>query len=298
LTLLDQQQRELELVAGAGVPTRTRAVEPARAATRRFVATAVTALLIVVVAWAGFELFEGPVAQAWYHTRQHQLGSQFAAQRAHTGPGAAIAVLQVPRLGINVVVSEGDSPQQLRGGPGHRIGTPLPGDVGNSVVVGHRAGLGGAFSGAGALRTGDLIVVQDYASGNLRNAVFKVVSQQRVPAGSVAPFVGSTYHRLTIVTGAGGQFDDGRLVIVAVSGTTGNVLRPAADVRATTRGGSRLWNAQVLLALFGLGGAVLVARRIRPRYRPSIVVVAVAPLAVLGCFGLLLNLDLFLSPLR
>ena len=55
---------------------------------------------------------------------------------------------------MNLVVAEGDSPQQLRSGPGHRIGTPLPGKVGNSVIFGHRTGWGGPLSDLGTLEDG------------------------------------------------------------------------------------------------------------------------------------------------
>ena len=66
--------------------------------------------------------------------------------------GNAIGVVQIPRLGLNVVVAEGDAPQQLRSGPGHRFGTALPGDIGNAVIVGHRSGWGGPLASIGTSR--------------------------------------------------------------------------------------------------------------------------------------------------
>ena len=299
MTLLDSPS-ELKV---ASVSEETPAAERGAGARRRdrgIVAIALVALAIVVVGWVTFELFEGPVARAWYSTRQHQRGSAFSADRSHTGSGAAIGVLQIPRLGVNVIVADGATAQELRGGPAHETGTPLPGDTGNSVVVGHAGGWGGPFGSLHSLQVKDLIVVQthDPATGGLRNAVFRVVSVQRATASDVTPFGGSTDRRLTLVTGAGGQFSDRRLVVVAVSGTVGKAVVPGADVSADVPGGSKLWNAQMLLALVGIGGALLVGLAMRRRYSAGVAVVAALPLLALGLLGLLLNLDLFLAALR
>ncbi len=210
-----------------------------------------------------------------------------------------IAVLQIPRLGTNVVVAEGDSPQQLRGGPGHRFGTPLPGDVGNSVIVGHRSGWGGPLAHLDAIKVGDLIVAQTQnAALGPRNAVFKVVSVADVAADDTSPLSPTTDRRLTILTGRGGQFSDGRLAVVAVSGAVGKVQPASAVLEAQTSAGSRLFNSQMLLALLGLGGAVLLGFGLRRRYGKGVVIVAVAPLIALGLLGLLLNVDLFAPVLR
>jgi sortase A len=268
-----------------------------RAAKQRVVKIATIALLVGLVAWVALELFEGPPARAWYTIRQHQLASEFASSRPHTGPGAAIALLQVPSLGINLVVAEGDAPQQLRSGPGHRVGTPLPGAIGNSVIVGHRTGWGGPFSALAQLKRGDPIAVRTESSGG-PIGVFKVQSVKRVGSRDLSPFAGSTDRRLTIVTGAGGRYSDRRLVVTAVSGNAGKVTPPKGSVRATTSAGSPLWNADAALALFGLASAGLLGVMLRRRYRTSTVAIVVVPLLVLGLLGLLLNVDAALPALR
>jgi LPXTG-site transpeptidase (sortase) family protein len=267
-----------------------------RTSTRASFSIAVIALVAVVAGWALFELFEGPIAQSWYRTRQHQLSAQLAESRPHTGRGAAIAVLQAPNVGLNVVVAEGDSPQQLRSGPGHRAGTPAPGDIGNSVIVGHRTGWGGAFRSAADLQTGQDIVVQ--TADPPRNAFFKIISIRRVGANDPTPFAQTTDRRLTIVTGTGGQFSDQRLVITAVSGKVGKV-RPSDTAAVTaTPAGSRLWNASMLLAVMGIAAGCLIALMLRRRYRLPVVAAVAIPLLALGVLGLFMNLDLFLPPLR
>jgi len=52
--------------------------------------------------------------------------------------GQVIGEIQVPRLGLSVIVVQGDSPANLRHAVGHLPRSPLPGEVGNVVLAGHR----------------------------------------------------------------------------------------------------------------------------------------------------------------
>ena len=73
--------------------------------------------------------------------------------------------------------------EDLRGGPGHLIGTPLPGALGNSVILGHRHAWGGPFADLTKLRRGDLIAVETHApDGSLPIGVFTVTSIRTVAA--------------------------------------------------------------------------------------------------------------------
>ena len=58
--------------------------------------------------------------------------------RALTPQSNALAKMEIPRLGVSVVVSEGTSARILRLGAGHIAGTALPGEAGNVGVAGHR----------------------------------------------------------------------------------------------------------------------------------------------------------------
>ena len=53
-------------------------------------------------------------------------------------PGAPVARLVIPRIGLDEVVVEGVGDRELNAGPGHLPGSPLPGAVGNSVISAHR----------------------------------------------------------------------------------------------------------------------------------------------------------------
>ena len=52
--------------------------------------------------------------------------------------GSLIGVLEIPRLRVSVAVLEGDDDRALSVGAGHLPETPLPWDVGNVGVSGHR----------------------------------------------------------------------------------------------------------------------------------------------------------------
>jgi sortase A len=78
--------------------------------------------------------------------------------------GQPFAVLHIPRLaggdGFSRVVVEGTAQTQLAQGPGHYIGTALPGQQGNASFAGHRVGRGSPFLDLDKLVPGDPIVVE------------------------------------------------------------------------------------------------------------------------------------------
>ncbi|RZU33869.1 class E sortase [Blastococcus saxobsidens] len=75
--------------------------------------------------------------------------------------GEPFAVLHIPRLGADYarVVVEGTAQVQLAQGPGHYLGTAMPGEQGNVALAGHRVGRGSPFLDLDLLRPGDPIVV-------------------------------------------------------------------------------------------------------------------------------------------
>jgi sortase A len=102
---------------------------------------------------------------------RHALAEAAALDKLPTGPpvvaattsapseGDAIGEIRIPVIGINQVVVEGTNTQDLRKGPGHYIGTPLPGQVGNAAVAGHRTTYGHPFYNLDSVKVGDPIVL-------------------------------------------------------------------------------------------------------------------------------------------
>jgi LPXTG-site transpeptidase (sortase) family protein len=274
--------------------------EPATTTARRPVPIVVAVACMVAVlamCWALLLLAEGPFGSAWYHTRQHQLASDFHVPRPRALPGQALGILQIPRLGINVVVQEGDDVQHLRSGPGHHRGTPRPGQIGNSVIVGHRSAWGAPFRNLGSLHPGDLIAFQ---GRDLKAWVFQVRSvKSDVSANDAAPVAESDDHRLTLIAGTGGRFSDRRLVVVAVSGLpAGRKLAFGPPASPAIPGVSNVANEAVALVLVGAALGLLALRLTRRRYRRLTVAVVTAPFVVLSLIGLLLELDLLLPALH
>jgi len=72
-------------------------------------------------------------------------------------PGNAVAKLIIPRLNTELYVVEGDGDGELRRGPGHMSGTPMPGQDGNCIIAGHRDT---HFRVLKDIRKGDAIVLQ------------------------------------------------------------------------------------------------------------------------------------------
>jgi sortase A len=73
--------------------------------------------------------------------------------------GEPIGDIRIPVIGINQVVVEGTNTPDLRKGPGHYIGTPLPGQVGNAAIAGHRTTYGHPFYNLDSVKIGDPIVL-------------------------------------------------------------------------------------------------------------------------------------------
>jgi LPXTG-site transpeptidase (sortase) family protein len=109
--------------------------------------------------------------------------------------GAPVALLEIPKLRVREIVGEGTSAGTLMSGPGHRRDTPLPGQVGTSVIAGRRATYGAPFRSIGQLRAGDQITV---TTGQGRH-VFKVLDVRHA-GDPLPPALSRGQGRLTLVT--------------------------------------------------------------------------------------------------
>lgn len=74
-------------------------------------------------------------------------------------PGQAVALLQIPRIGLDKAVIEGVGVDDLKKGPGRYPETPLPGQPGNAAIAGHRTTYGAPFERLDELTSGDPIDV-------------------------------------------------------------------------------------------------------------------------------------------
>jgi sortase A len=106
---------------------------------------------------------------------------------------APLAVLRVPRIGLEVPVLEGTDEPALNRGVGHIAGTPRPGQPGNVGIAGHRDGF---FRGFKDIAIGDAIDLETLA-GTDRYTIesLTIVTPDRVDV--LAPTSSPT---LTLVT--------------------------------------------------------------------------------------------------
>ena len=111
--------------------------------------------------------------------------------------GTPVALISIPKIGLDAVVVEGTTSSALTSGPGHRRDTPLPGQEGTSVIYGRQVTYGGPFQQLGALKKGDKI---ETTTGQGKNTY--TVTGVRY-TGDPRPAESATGGRLTLVSAAG-----------------------------------------------------------------------------------------------
>lgn len=124
--------------------------------------------LSVVLLVAGVAMFAYPVGtDLYYKYRQDKLRSSFGSEQLAKGyenhsiaVGDVLTRLQIPKLKVDVLVVEGTSEAALRAGAGHYVGTPLPGEMGNVAIAGHRTTFGRPFNRINELTTGDQVILE------------------------------------------------------------------------------------------------------------------------------------------
>lgn len=105
-----------------------------------------------------------------------------------------IARIEIPAVALKAVVRSGVDARTLRRSVGHLPGTVLPGEIGNSVLAGHRDS---DFSPLRQIERGDLIRVQ-LTSGH--TVVYRVDQMAIVEPDAVSVLAPSATPRLTLVT--------------------------------------------------------------------------------------------------
>lgn len=181
MSTVDRETRPGRTRAG-GPPPRRR--DPGRTLVRGTGQTLLTIGLVALL-FAGYQLWVTDLLAAQEQNRlEEQIQDRWAEDPAVAVPvapapegsptppappatidlavGEPFAVLHIPRLGEDYerVVVEGTAQAQLAQGPGHYLGTAMPGQQGNVGLAGHRVGRGSPFLDLDRLRPGDPIVVE------------------------------------------------------------------------------------------------------------------------------------------
>ncbi|MDQ1680426.1 MAG: sortase [Frankiaceae bacterium] len=220
------------------------------------IAVAAATAGLLSLAFVGFLAVLSPVQydraqRTQFATFRGELARAVAPVQAPIPTGTPVALLRVPRLGIdNAVVLEGATSRVTMRGPAHRSDTALPGQAGVAVIEGRARTFGGVFARLGSLRPGDTITA--VTGGGEATYTVDTVRRSSDPAQALPP----TRSRLTLVTADGG-WTPASLVVVSAALTAGDVQTASSAVGSDQQplGGDAaaalpllLW-AQLLLVL-------------------------------------------------
>ncbi len=78
----------------------------------------------------------------------------------NVGIGDSLTRIVIPDIKVDVVVVEGTTASALRAGAGHYADTPLPCEVGNVAIAGHRTTYGRPFHNVDQLKVGQEITLE------------------------------------------------------------------------------------------------------------------------------------------
>jgi sortase A len=198
--------------------------------------------------------------------------------------GKAVAVVEIPSIGVHQVVAYGTTAADLMNGPGLMPGTALPGTPGNAVIAGRRVTFGGPFGALGNLHHGQVVRVVD----GLGTFDYQVTRVFTVTAGQRDVITPTASNVLTLVTSDSNLVTSGRLVVraklrgAAILVTSINPAVPQAETGlagdAAAGGLAMMWSFLTVIALVTAG---LVAWRTR---RTWLVYLVAAPVVL--AFGL------------
>jgi len=160
---------------------------------------------LLLLAYAAYVVIDARIYQAHLlkrlaHDREMALNADARTQTAFVRvaapppvEGAGIAEMRIGRLGLSVVVVQGQSEAILRRAVGHLAGTALPGDEGNVVLAGHRDTF---FRPLKDILEGDRITLQT----SQRAFEYVVESTSIVKPTDVGVIEPSGGHTLTLIT--------------------------------------------------------------------------------------------------
>ena len=134
-----------------------------------------------------------------------QLAEETAPLAEPVKAGSPVAMISAPSAGMrNLIVVEGTTSRLLREGPGHLSDTPLPGQVGNPVLLGRSVTYGAPFGEITRMKKGDRLTV------TTGEGVFEYrVEDVRYPGDRMPAPLDARQSRLTLVTAGGRGWTSG-----------------------------------------------------------------------------------------
>jgi len=147
--------------------------------------------------------------------------------------GDPVGVITIDKIGVDKVVVEGTTVPDLRKAPGHYEGSPLPGQVGNAAIAGHRTTYGAPFGDLDQLAKNDRISVRTLTGTwnyELTEDPFAVSpNQTEVLDPTTDPATGEPLATLTLTT-CHPRFSASERLVVKAKLSDAQPPLPAADV--------------------------------------------------------------------
>jgi sortase A len=240
---------------------------------------------LFAILFAAWQVWGTGIAQ---HQAQASLATQFRSHVHHITPpsasgphligadvriaepaeGSPVARIQIPKIGLDQYVVEGTAEGDLAKGPGHYVGTALPGQAGNIAIAGHRTTYGAPFNNLDQLTPADQILLTSASGEQLDYVVTQ--PPRAVPPNDVAVLAGFGDNRLTLTTCNPRFSASQRLVVVALLRETagsGPVTAPKTStstavgkpgrLRHIPSGGSVEWNLLYLPGVLAVLGVMV-----------------------------------------
>ena len=163
----------------------------------KFIARAVYYLFLIggifVLAYAAYTIADAHAYQRVEKVRFENLKVSSNQEPLRAAQGDIIGELEVPRLGLQTIVVQGDSSKILRHAVGHIVETAMPGDQGNVTLAGHRDTF---FRPLRNIRRGDTVTLKTL-EGTFQ---YQVESTTVVPPNDLQVLQPSAERTLTLIT--------------------------------------------------------------------------------------------------
>ena len=113
---------------------------------------------LLLLAFVAYQLWGTGIAE---HSSQQTLERQFSSQKPGVViPSGVVGRITIPAINVNKFIVAGVAVSDLQRGPGLFPGSPLPGQLGNVAIAGHRTTYGAPFGRINEIKKNDTIILE------------------------------------------------------------------------------------------------------------------------------------------
>ncbi len=161
---------------------------------KRYLSPALMVLGVLLLAYVGSQYYQMHQEQQRLRTVwEQQQKAPATTAKATLAPDDGLIRLEIPKIDLTAIVVDGTTRKDLKNGPGRILGTPLPGEPGNSVISAHRDTF---FRHIYELKAGDEIHVQR----NGQTVKFAVTGKKIVDPDDLSVIKQTEDPQLTLIT--------------------------------------------------------------------------------------------------